>query len=78
VIGEVWEAWEGFTEVLERIEGAGETVVVLGSISGRGRASGVEVTTKAALVWTIRDGLVEAVDMFSDQDEALRSVGLAD
>src|SRR4051794_11900766 len=77
VLREVWEAWEGFTELVERIVGTGDTVVVLASIRGRGRASGVEVAAKAALVWTVRDGLVEAVELFSDQDEALRSVGLS-
>jgi hypothetical protein len=76
VIADVCDAWEGFGEDVERIVAVGEKVVVLSTISGRGRASGVEVATKAALVWTIRDGIVEEVDMFNDHDEALRSVGL--
>jgi ketosteroid isomerase-like protein len=39
----------------------------------RGRASGVDVAQRFALVWTIREGKVIRVVWFLDESEALKS-----
>ena len=75
-VSEVWEAWEDFGEEDERLIDLGEQVLVLHTIAGRGRASGVQVRAPAALLWTLREGLVAQVESFYDQREALKAVGL--
>jgi ketosteroid isomerase-like protein len=77
-VREVWEAWEDFREENERLIDVGDKVLALQTIAGRGRASGVEVRAPGALIWTVRDGLVTRVEMFLDQAEALKAVGLED
>ncbi len=73
---EISEAWEDFREENERLIDVGDQVLVLQTIAGRGRASGVEVRAPGALIWTLRDGLVTQVETFPDQAEALQAVGL--
>ena len=75
-ISEIWDAWEDFCEVNEQLIDVGDKVLVLQTIAGRGRASGIEVRAAAALIWTLRDGQLVHVEVFSDRSEALRAVGL--
>ena len=77
-ISDICEAWEDFREEDERLIDVGDKVLVLQTIVGRGRASGVEVRAPGALIWTLRDGLVTRVETFADQTEALKAVGLAE
>jgi uncharacterized protein len=76
MVREIHDAWEGFTERVEQLLDAGERVVSLHTISGRGRSSGVEVESAGALIWTVRDGRVRSVEVFADRAEALRAAGL--
>ena len=77
MVREIHDAWEGFTEHLEEMREAGEKVVSLHTISGRGRSSGVEVESGGGLVWTVRDGEIVLVEVFGDREEALASAGLS-
>jgi ketosteroid isomerase-like protein len=74
-MGEICDAWEDFHESTERLIDAGDRVVVLQTISGRGRASKARVQQKGALIFTIRDGLVQLIEVFGDPHEALKAVG---
>jgi ketosteroid isomerase-like protein len=76
-IREIWEVWEDFCEEQQELIEVGDKVLALHTITGRGRASGAEVRTPGALIWTLRDGRVVHVDVFLDQNEALKAVGLA-
>jgi ketosteroid isomerase-like protein len=40
------------------------------------RSGGPEVEMRFAQVWTLRDGLVERMEMYYDRDEALEAAGL--
>lgn len=51
-------------------------VVVVSTMRGRGKGSGVEVTAPLANVWTLRDGLAVLVRSYTDRAEALAEVGL--
>ena len=75
-ISEISDAWEDFREEKEQLINVGDKVLALQTIAGRGRASGVEVRAPGALIWTIRDGRVARVEVFYDQTEALKAVGL--
>jgi ketosteroid isomerase-like protein len=77
-IREICDAWEDFYESTERLIDAGDRVVVVQTIGGRGRASKARVEQRGALIWTMRDGLVQLIEVFTDPREALKAVGLAD
>jgi ketosteroid isomerase-like protein len=71
------EAWEDRrVEVDELIDAPPDRVVVIGRMRGRGRASGVEVEARTAVVWTLRDGQATRVTLYKTRDEAVQAVGL--
>ncbi len=74
---EIRDVWEEFRVVPEQFIEAGDRVVVMEKIGGRGRSSGVEVETRTyATIWTLRDGQVTRVQVGVDPNEALKAVGL--
>jgi ketosteroid isomerase-like protein len=56
---------------------AGERVIVVARLVGRGKASGVDVNRVWAYVWTLRDGKALRMEGFANRDEALKAVGWA-
>jgi ketosteroid isomerase-like protein len=75
---DVAEYWESMTADAERFVDSGETVVALGRIQGRGRASGVEIETPAAWVWQIRNGRATYMQVYFDHSEGLEAAGLSE
>ena len=75
MIREVNDAWEDFRETTERILDAGEKVVVIQTICGRGRASGLEVQARGALVYTVTAGQIGSVEVYTDAEQALEAAG---
>ncbi len=71
-------AWEWITISTERIEDLGDCVLVLGTFHGKGRESGVEASTKAAWVVTMKDGQIALNRSFPGWDDALEAVGLSE
>jgi ketosteroid isomerase-like protein len=65
-------------DFVQVIAPAPDTVVYTARMRERGRASGVEVTTRIALVWTLREGKVIRLTVYQTSDEALKAVGLAE
>ena len=73
----VWnEAWSSAEDHCDELIDAGEQVVSVVTRRGRGRTSGVEVQTRRAGVWTIREGRVVRTVWFASVSEALKAVGL--
>ncbi|MEA2152283.1 MAG: hypothetical protein QOI18_516 [Solirubrobacteraceae bacterium] len=64
-------------EPKEYIE-AGDQVVVIARLVGRGKASSVEVTRTWGYVWTLRGRRALRMEGYADRDEALKAVGLAE
>jgi hypothetical protein len=52
---EICDAWEDFQASNERLIDAGDRIVVIWTISGRGRASKPHVQQRGALIWTARE-----------------------
>jgi uncharacterized protein len=63
--------WEGWRCEAEDYVEAGEFVVVLCRYRGRGKESGVEVDTRGAHVWTMRNGKAIRLEVFSNRRRAL-------
>jgi ketosteroid isomerase-like protein len=73
------EAWEDLVDQLEELVDAGDRVVSVSTMRGRGRASGAEVTSRRySGVWTIHNGKVTRVVWFSTRAEALQGAGLSE
>ena len=68
--------WEDIRFEPEEFIDAGESVVVVARLVGRGRRSGVDVSRRWAYVWTVRGGKALSMVGYADRAEALRAVGL--
>jgi ketosteroid isomerase-like protein len=67
-----------YVPAIEEIIDAGEHVVVVQRISGRGTRSGVPASQRVAVVWTFRYGKIVRGKSFTSRAEALEAVGLSD
>jgi ketosteroid isomerase-like protein len=81
---EALRAWATFTDAFEQFESgvdqiveAGEQVVALTYVHGRGRASGATVGADTAIVFTLRDGKVARIEL-TDRAKALKAAGLSE
>jgi len=54
----------------------GDTVLVLATARGRGKASGVKTVTKFAHIWTMREGKATRIAAYMHRPEALKALGL--
>jgi ketosteroid isomerase-like protein len=73
----LWEAWDEFTpEIEESIECGPDRLVTANLIRARGKASGVEVSSRGAGLWTFRDGKIAGMRLFQSRDEALEAVDM--
>ena len=76
-----WTAWtdnfEGFRLEVEELIDAGDDVVVLTRIRGRGMASGAEVRSNSfAQVARVRDGKIRRWEIYDRAQDALEAAGL--
>ena len=70
-------AWDDWELDVEALHDAGDKVVALVRQRGRSKAAGLPVDMYFAQVWTVLDGKQTRMDMYSDPNEALQAVGLA-
>jgi ketosteroid isomerase-like protein len=63
-------AWEDFRAVPEEVTDHGDNVLVLNSISGRGRGSGAGVTAMTATVWSVEGGRVVRLALYWETERA--------
>jgi ketosteroid isomerase-like protein len=74
---EWYEAWGAIEYIVEELIDAGDHVIGVVPVRGRGQVSGAPVEfTRHAGVWTIRDGRIVRVMFFSSRAEALEAAGL--
>jgi ketosteroid isomerase-like protein len=66
------ETFEGFELEPEEFIGEGEYVVVVLTMRGTGRGSGVKVEERIAHQWKVRDGKAVELQVYSDPDDAVR------
>ena len=68
--------WKGWRAEAEEYLAAGDFVVVICRYRGSGKASGVDVDTRGAHLWTMRDGGAVRLEIFSSPERALAVAGL--
>jgi ketosteroid isomerase-like protein len=74
---ERWKSeWDDYELIPEGFADVGDRVVVTVRFRARGRVSGIEVDGRLYDVFTLRDGKIVRMDQFTEQSEALESVGL--
>jgi ketosteroid isomerase-like protein len=74
----LWEAWDEFSpQIEETIECGENSLITANLIRARGNASGVEVTSRGAVLWTFRDGKIATAKLFQGREDALEARGLA-
>lgn len=71
------EAWESIEDRCEELIDAGEAVISVVTVRGRGRTTGIEVETRMAGVWTVRDNKLVRVVWFPTRAEALEAARLS-
>jgi ketosteroid isomerase-like protein len=70
------EAFKEFRFALQEVVDLGERALMRVRLSGRGKASGIEVEQTVFHLWTFRDGMPWRCEVFSDEDAAQRAAGL--
>lgn len=76
LLDEIREVWDEFRVTAERFVDAGDRIVVIEAIRGRGRTSRVTVDSRSASIWTLRDRQIIHMEARYDPREALEAVGL--
>ena len=75
-LGQWTEAYDGLqVEPREFIDG-GDRILVWVHITGRGRASGLDLDMQQAQIATVRGGKIVRTDEYFDRAEALASMGI--
>jgi ketosteroid isomerase-like protein len=73
---EVLRGWDHFrTGPIEELIEAGDQIVVLSRLVGRGKRSGIEVNAPRGAVFTFREGKIARL-LLADREEALEAAGL--
>jgi ketosteroid isomerase-like protein len=73
------DTWEEMRVEPHEFLDAGERVVVIGKLIGKGKGSGVEVERFNGQIWTVRDGLVVRLEIgFTDRASVLEAAGLSE
>jgi len=76
LLEEIREVWEEFRVTPERFVDAGDRVVVIENLRGRGKTSGVQVEARSASIWTLRDGRVVHMQTRFEPQEAFEIAGV--
>jgi ketosteroid isomerase-like protein len=76
-----WDEWHSLWDLnieVSEVRDLGDTVVALGRMQTRGKASGVELESPVAYVFEFDEGLFRKVRAYLNLREALEAVGLSE
>jgi ketosteroid isomerase-like protein len=71
-------AWEEIHVRVDEVREAGDQLVWFGELSGRGRASGLEVRLPLAWIGEVTAGRITRIQSYETREEALAAVGLSE
>jgi ketosteroid isomerase-like protein len=69
-LGEMTEVFDDFGFEAEEIVENGDRLLVRARVTGRGKASGVEIESLLFHLWTIQDGKAIRFEIYNERDEA--------
>jgi ketosteroid isomerase-like protein len=72
----IFEVYEDLRVDAREFIDAGDKVVASGRARATARGSGLQLDNRVALVWTVRDGNLVRIEVFTDRREALEAAGL--
>ena len=72
------EAWDEIEDRCEELIDAGDAVIAIVTVRARGRATGIEVETRMAGLWTIRGGKIVRVAWLPSREDAVEAAGLSE
>jgi ketosteroid isomerase-like protein len=72
---EIYSVWDELRVDLDEVTDAGDSVLATGSVTLRGKTSGVELVRPWTFVFELADGKVCWQRNFTDQADALKAVG---
>ncbi len=75
-MGMINDVWDDFRFEVEELIDAGDHVVAVAKLSGKGKGGGVSVDQHDVHVLTLRDGRCTRLAVRRDRAEALEAVGL--
>ena len=74
----VWDTWDLFQFEGSQLRDLGDSVLWLGQVKMRGRASQVELDEEFAAHWVVRDGKLIRIQAFLSWQDALEAIGMAE
>jgi ketosteroid isomerase-like protein len=74
-MADAWQEWR--MDFDEWIDAGRDTVVGIGRLTGRGRASGAPVDRRVGMVLELRNGRLWRTHTYLDADDALQAAGLS-
>ena len=77
-VAAVDESWEALRWEVDEVREAGDRVLALGHIRGKGRGTGASIDTTGGWVAQFRDGLIVRFRTCTSRDEALEAAGLSE
>jgi ketosteroid isomerase-like protein len=75
IIGGWVAAFDDWSEEIEEMRDIGRTVYVVARQRGRGRETGIDVETRYAVLYELRDGQITRLTLYGDPAEALEAAG---
>jgi ketosteroid isomerase-like protein len=74
-LGEIDELWASMDIDVERVLESGDEVLAVLMVTLTGRGSGVEMESRIAQRWTLRDGKLLRMKLYGDADAAVAEFG---
>jgi ketosteroid isomerase-like protein len=74
MIGGIQEDWDEFQSTPDEFIDAGDTVIVLGHLTGKHKESGNEIKTPFVHVWRMSDGKAKRIQALVDTHEVLEAM----
>jgi ketosteroid isomerase-like protein len=73
-LGEMTDVFDDFRFEVEEIVENGDRLLVTARVTGRGKASGVEIESRLFHLWTIQDGKAVRFGIYNERDVAEASL----
>jgi ketosteroid isomerase-like protein len=78
LFADIPEAWSEYELFESEMIDAGDTVIRVGGVRGRGRGSGIEVMAEGATVWRFDGGTPASGTLHQSKEQALEAAGLSE